>query len=259
VTARTSLLFIATLLLVGVASDLHAQPPVERLKVSIWPEFDRPEALVILEAWVPAGELPTLFDFPIPAEVGSPNAVAKRGYDGRLYDAVHERVDNDGSSIIRVRADVPEVRLEYYAQLQRSGEQRSFTFRWPGGAAIGRVDFEVMKPAGADALSISGLPAVTSRVDSRGLTYSMGQLDSVGEQDGFEIELSYRKASDTLTVAAPPTRMPTAPRNTAQAPAPETKPEPASVPSWLWIVLALAAAALVVGWARKAGSQGKSS
>ena len=59
--------------------SIHAQDEVRLayLQVDLWPEYDRPEMLVILRASLAADvSLPVDVTFRIPAAVGDPNAVA---------------------------------------------------------------------------------------------------------------------------------------------------------------------------------------
>ena len=75
----------------AVPPAARAQAPVtlEHLNVELWPEFDRPSAvLVLLEATLTAGTpLPATVELPMPAAAGIPHAVAKQGTDGQLYVA----------------------------------------------------------------------------------------------------------------------------------------------------------------------------
>src|SRR4051794_5059158 len=71
------------------------------LQISIWPEYDRPTSLVILDGVVAAGvKLPVQLRVRIPAAAVRPNAVATTGSDGGLLEAAYTTAADGGDIII---------------------------------------------------------------------------------------------------------------------------------------------------------------
>lgn len=187
----------------------------ERLTIEIWPEYDEPSALVIYRGILsPDTSLPAQVTFQIPARAGQPNAVAVRGADEQLISVQYERVVRGDNAEINFTATSEEIQFEYYdPDLQRDGERRAFTYRWPGNHRVRSASFMVQKPRNATDLEISP-PFGESFQGSNGLTYFRMSETSLPLDEEFTIRLEYRKASDTLSIGDQPVQpsMPIEPR-----------------------------------------------
>jgi hypothetical protein len=211
---------LALLLLLCLAAPVQAAggqalPAIERLGVALWPEYDQPKMLVILRVTLPASTgFPAEVVLPIPASAGEPLAVAYRVQDGSLLNAPYDRQVQGEWALITLTAQSLDVQLEYYQPLSLDGAQRSFTYVWPGGQAIGSMDYEVQHPAAAEEMTIDPAPlSEAPRPD--GLMYSFGDLGPVPAEETRQIRLSYSKDTpalsiDTLGPPAPPVAGPTA-------------------------------------------------
>ena len=61
-------LLLALLVCAAGTAPTVAQDRLERLEISLWPEYDRPAMLVMLRAWLPAdAEFPVTISLPMPA------------------------------------------------------------------------------------------------------------------------------------------------------------------------------------------------
>jgi hypothetical protein len=182
------------------------QPPGEAsplavLEVALWPEYDRQDTLVIYRVQLPQGtQLPANVALPIPIEAGEPHAVATIGDDRNLYVAPYEIDKVDDWSWVRVVSDSLLLQMEYYADLNITGDQRSFTYLWPGGIEIDNFQYEIQDPPSAADLRLT--PAGVSQVGQDGLTYIRSALGSQGVDDRLVVSLAYEKADQTLTVDA---------------------------------------------------------
>ena len=122
----------------------------DRLDVGIWPEYDRREALVILEGTLPADiPLPAKIALPIPPSAGDPFAVAQVGQGGQLLVASYEREIIGDWAWVVVESESSVVQVEYYTPLTFDGQLRSFSYYWPGGVALGQLTYGIQHPAGA--------------------------------------------------------------------------------------------------------------
>ena len=84
--------FILAISLVILAGHVQAQeePTLESLEIALWPEFDRPEVLVIYRGQLDADvALPALVEITLPARVGQPTAVAYVDEAGNASPAVY--------------------------------------------------------------------------------------------------------------------------------------------------------------------------
>ncbi len=199
---RKLLLLLLIALLVPSAFPAHAQSGVtiDSLEVDLWPEYDRPEMLVIYKILLsPQVSLPAELSLRIPTRVGEPNAVAERqGQD--LFVVSYEREVQGEWSLIRLTATSPDIQLEYYdPALEKNGQLRQYGFRWPGDYPVQALTVQVQQPADASDLQVSpGLGQGAASAD--GLVYYTASLGSLQAGKEFQVDLSYSKPSDALSV-----------------------------------------------------------
>jgi len=191
-------------------TQLPATPAarLDRLEVSLWPEYDRLAMLVLYRATLaPQAKLPATVTLPIPAIAGMPHAVATRGADGQLLNAQFTREVAGEWARVVILTNSPAVQLEYYAELATDGSKRRFAFSWPGGPEIGALTFEVQQPPTATSLTLT--PAAASQsVHDDGLTYHRADLGGVKSGATARLELTYEKPSASLTAPQSPVSAP---------------------------------------------------
>lgn len=129
---RYRLLVLLTLLLCFVI-PVTAQEPADlnTLRIALWPEFDDPRLLVIIDGQMNQAGQTVRIPLPAQAEV---NAVATMGDDGDFLNAEWETASgSDGTSIISFKPAQPNFRVEYYMPLATNGGQRIGNFSVPAG------------------------------------------------------------------------------------------------------------------------------
>lgn len=184
----------------GRAQEAMSLPRVE---VDLWPEYDQPALLVIYHLTLPPSvQLPAEMALRIPASVGEPHAVAARQPDGALYTAPYEREVSGDWAIIRFRATTLEMQVEYYDPgLAQEGNQRRFTYSWPGDYAVDTLILQVQQPIGAQDLTISPRLGNTS-TGADGLVYHSSNFGAVPQGETFDIEVSYTKTGNNLSASS---------------------------------------------------------
>jgi hypothetical protein len=249
---------IALAALIAVAATSWAQPPhvhLQRFEVAIWPEYDQPAALVMYRGWLaPDVELPITVSLPLPSQVTTPSAVAKRGPGTGLLVATHTIESNGDWNMIHLQTDLPEIRVEFYLDLATDLPGRAFTFEWPGGPVIDEAFYEVMQPLGASNFAATPSSAPPA-VGQDGLMYQREELGPIAEGAPFYVQVSYNKNSPDLTAsalrpAAPPAQ--TSPPPQTVAPAPQQQPAASAESSndsiWIVVLPIVFAAGLAAGW-----------
>ncbi len=234
-------------LLVLAAVGLWAQPTraldaAERLplvQVALWPEFDRPDMLVMYIIHLPEDvSLPTEILWRIPARVEAPSAVAVRTAEGRLLNAEY-RVEADPTEpqkwkAIVVTATESIVQIEYYdPALRRDGAERHFDYQWPGHWAVDNLTVEVQHPLKGVAIEISPEPTrVETREDT--LRYYLLEMGPVEVGQDVQVSITYQNPTGELT--APPQQM----RVNEQDEALTTEAEPSTPqpikPIFVWLL-----------------------
>ena len=234
-----------------VVASTYAQesPRLASLEIDIWPEFDRPAALVILRAEIAADvTLPAAVSLRIPSSSGGPAALAyATSADGELLNLAYER--SDAQDFITLTFSAPErfFQLEFYDPVPTGAADRSYTYVWPGDLPVDQLSVELQQPAEATDLSVQpDLSAGVVRPD--GLTYRQADLGAFDAGQTLDIDVSYRK---------------TDPRTSAEILGIETRPPPSAagtgsdegMPSWLLVLPVLAVLVIsvlgVILWRRR--------
>ena len=225
----TPALGLAFLLALLIASGVWAAaaPHFANLKISLWPEYDKPTVLVMYDITLPADTtLPIALDIRIPARAGEPLAVAYQQPNGNLVNAEYTYSADTEWGTIHLKAMMPHVHIEYYdPALKKDGGHREFSFHWPGGFQVDSLTLVVQQPATATDIKIT--PAMgEGEVASDGLTYYHAQLGALRSNQTFDVAVAYTKNDDTLSVEAlhannnaeglPPTQVPVASESTWQ-------------------------------------------
>ncbi|MGD2161551.1 MAG: hypothetical protein PVH92_00245 [Anaerolineales bacterium] len=175
--------------------------PLTLLEVALWPEFDRQDVLVIYRVQLPPEtQLPATVMLPIPAEAGEPHAVATIGEDRNLYVASFDVQQAGPWSWVSVESDSLLLQIEFYSDLSIAGNQRAFTYYWPGGVSIDSFQFEVQRPPSASTFRLT--PAGAAQVAQDGLTYTRAALGPQDAADLIEVSFAYDKSDDALSIDA---------------------------------------------------------
>lgn len=197
---RIIILFLLLILILPAPVRGQEQVRLSSMQVDLWPEYDRHSLLVIYRGTLaPETSYPTDITLRIPASAGEPNAVAAKQVDGVPYNVVYDREIRGAWAYISFTTTAPEVQLEYYdLTLEQDGQQRSFTYVWPGDYSVESMAIQVQQPFNATDMRIS--PSLGSgRVGNDGLTYYSAEVGSLEADQTFEIEVQYSKPDDTLT------------------------------------------------------------
>lgn len=202
---RTRLLASTLVALAAVAAPLGAAAQAtaaEAITVALWPEYDRPEVLVIYRVTLSASTaLPARVRLLVPGEAPPLTAAAFRGETGELLNASPTRTDGDPYDVVELDTPSREVQIEFYLPYEVEGDLRRFAFAWPGGAATDAFAFEVQQPRGAEAMVVSPTPT-SETVDGQGLLYHLVPLGPQSEGDRPQVSFTYRKTTPDLSANA---------------------------------------------------------
>jgi hypothetical protein len=261
-----SLLALALMLLPapGVAQGggaPKANPRLASLNIEIWPEYDRPAALVILRAALAESvKLPATVTLRLPAASGGPSAVAhSTTADGNLLSLNNEHAK--AGEFIAVKFETPSrfFHVEFYEPIPTTDAARSFRYIWPGDLAADSVTVIVQEPASATDISVEPRLATLS-TGQDGFHYRMADLGALEPGKPFPITVRYSKADARPSVD---TQKPKEPESPAPAAAPASMPAPAaaaassSLPDWALPLAGLAllgfigAGAILWWWRRE--------
>lgn len=171
---------------------------LSNVSVQLWPEYDRPSMLVIVDFKVaPMTPLPVDLTFRIPSD-SNLIAVALEDEGGNLLNANFAPPAIEGewqSFVVSVEKNVT-YRFEYYQPLMFNNNDRVFTYVWNNLYAVKNLSINVLEPI--DAKNFTSEPAYVSVQQVDGLNYYEGQAMKVESNQEVRYSLQYTKSTDTL-------------------------------------------------------------
>ena len=177
----TCLTFLALALLqpslVHAQAAATANPRLASLGIEIWPEYDRPAALVILRGTLAEdAKLPAAVTLRLPATSGGAAAVAySTTADGNLLNLKHERAITDEFVTVKFETPTRFFHVEFYEPIATTSAARSYRYVWPGDLAAARIVLVVQEPATATDIAVEpNLDRTTT--GQEGLRYRAGEL-----------------------------------------------------------------------------------
>lgn len=198
-------LLITVVCWVALAGLAQAQesPTLASLEISLWPEYDRPEVLVIYRGELDADvSLPALVEIAVPARVGEPTAMAYVDEnDQRLNQQYTTRVEGD-LLVVSFELTTRRFQLEYYDALP-TGEagERTYAFAYTADYPTTALNMEFQVPPTAQGFLLS--PPADAVVEGGGdLTYHLVQAGTLAAGDTLEWTLAYVKDNSYLTAAS---------------------------------------------------------
>jgi hypothetical protein len=217
------------LLLLPLTTQAQTSPQFQELSIEVWPEFDRPETLIIYRATLSADTaLPTELTFQLPGYIESMHAVAVQ-QNGSLVDVPTEvtSMRREGDNLfLTFTTPAPNVQFEYYDPVilsqNRQARALAYTVTAPYNAAT--VLVQVQQPAQATNFSLNP-PADNSFVGRDGLTYHNIRRSNLAAGETFDLAAEYSRPTDELSVTqitlnppAPAQGNPVAPTTISTAP-----------------------------------------
>lgn len=210
---------IALAFLFSLAPGALAQDPnrLTQLKISIWPEYDQPSVLVLLDGTL-ADKAGLPRDVSILIPTGAQLFVTTSANpDGSLAPEVQAKSTDLGDGYTRVTFAVsqPDFRVEYYHNLLRGAPDKTLDFVYKSISGVEQVTMEIQQPLKASNFGVT--PTTTdTRTATDGFKYSILRFSNVAANQTLNAQAKYTKADPNPSIQAPP------------PPAPVTTPAPAS-------------------------------
>lgn len=196
------LAFCLSLCLPVAAAQAQSAITLSELRISFWPEYDRPAMLIIYRGTLsPDTPLPASLKFDIPARYGPPLAVAFTDDQGQLFDLDHTTSVSGDVMTIAFDAPTPSFQFEYYdTRLDLSSAARRYSFAATAPYAIQTLNLEVQQPV--DASGLTGTPALsTPHTGSDGLTYFDATRTGLAAGEPITLDLTYTKSTGVLSAS----------------------------------------------------------
>ncbi len=220
VRVAATLIFMLFTLLPAMAAAPKANPRLESLHIDIWPEYDRPGALVILRGQLAKDvALPAAVSLRIPVSSGGPAALAYANPEkAELFNLDYKK--SDAKDFITVSFKVPDrvFHLEFYDPFPTSESERKYRYVWPGDLAVDKLSVLIQEPVASSNFSVQ--PEVASEgTGPDGMRYRSAVLGALPSGKAFPIEIRYTKTDSRSSAELLKSDKPSAAPSTTGAPA----------------------------------------
>ncbi len=204
-----ALIFLLTIAPQAIAQDSNR---LAQLKISVWPEYDTPTVLVLLD-----GTLADSSNLPRPVAILVPSAAQVtvttwQNPDGTLAPEQPNQITDlgDGYKRVTFTTNQPTFRVEYYHDLLRGTPDKTMDFAFKHAAPADQVTLEIQQPIKATNFSVN--PTTPNlRTDADGFQYFIYQFTNATAGQIINVQAKYTKTDPNPSVAPPPTTTSPAP------------------------------------------------
>jgi hypothetical protein len=179
-----------------------APTTITKLEIDLWPEYDRPEMLVIQHISLdPQLVYPLKLSLRIPADAGDVENLAFVDTDGTLISISDHKQNISGDwAVISFQTPKPDVQMEYYdPRLVKTSQERSYSYEWPGDYAVSALQIQLQEPKGSSQFTTTK-DFGNGVLSTDNLVYHVSDVGSLAAGQTYQFDLTYRKANDDLSL-----------------------------------------------------------
>jgi hypothetical protein len=199
-------LLLSLVLVLLLAGPVLAQSPtpLSDLTIRLWPEYDRPQLLVIFRGTVAESvALPASLSFTLPADIQTLHAVAYLDEtNGTLVNIeAYNFVAGAGGKVLSFATPSRQFQFEFYSDtmLATNGSQRQLNFSFTASADIGRLNLELQQPTAAQSFTSTPAPSAT-QVEPSGFTVAQYDAGHLAAGGSYSLQASYTRSSNAPSV-----------------------------------------------------------
>ncbi len=220
------ILFLLITLFLHPSFEAKAQAPAPQLKaltVALWPEYDRPEVLVIYRGQLSSNtSLPAQITFRLPGYIKDVHAVAVRE-NGNLINVNSNEIimqHTDDELWLTFPSTSPDFHFEYYDPviLSKENQTRQLGFDFSTLYDIETASFEVQQPLESEVFQLTP-ESMGVYTGGDNLQYSTIQVANMTADETFELSATYQRNTNAFSIQS-------SPGNTISQPEFETETSP---------------------------------
>ncbi|CAG0977392.1 hypothetical protein ANAEL_01530 [Anaerolineales bacterium] len=196
------ILTMAILLVFPSIASAQGQIVVESVAVSLLPEYDKADMLVINYITLSSDTtFPAQFDVRIPADANVHTIAVGASSETVTDQGIQSTTRKDGDwLVVSITVTGPAIQLEYYDPgLKKDGSQRSYFYRWLSDYDVTNFDVSLQQPFEAENLK-SSLSLRDGGI-TNDMQYYLSNVGTVPAGKTFSFDLSYQKSTDSLSVS----------------------------------------------------------
>jgi hypothetical protein len=197
------ILMLAVLLVFPSFASAQGQVAIESVTVSLWPEYDKPDMLVINYITLSSNTaLPVQLDVRLAADAVL-HTVAVGNTSGNVTDqGIVYTTKKDGDwLVVSVTATGAAVQIEYYDPgLKKDGSQRSYSYGWLSDYDVANFGVVFQQPFDAEKFE-SSLSLQDDGVHADDMQYYFSNAGAVPANETLAFDLSYQKPTDVLSAS----------------------------------------------------------
>jgi hypothetical protein len=195
---------LLTLLLMSllVGPGLAQSPtPLADLSVALWPEYDRPEVLVIFRGRVADDvSLPAQVSFTLPPTIQALHAIAYLEQGTLVNVPDYDFVEGADNKVLTFTTPSRQFQFEYYSAdlLSINGDVRTLFFSFTASADVADFALELQQPTTAQAFTSDPPPSATE-VGQDGLVYALYTVGAISAGNSYSLQASYTRSTNKLS------------------------------------------------------------
>ena len=199
------LIILPVLLLTPLCVQAQGEVQFDSVLVQLWPEFDKPEMLVMEELTLAPGvTLPLDLNFRVPASATIHVVAVGQTQDSVTDQSIVYETSQEGEWMVLTIKGVSgaAVRIEYYDRLEILDAARHYTYLWPGDASTAALTVIFQQPVDATDLRINPAP-ISDSTDANGLEYFQIDFPALSVGETAKLEADYQKTTARLSASLP--------------------------------------------------------
>jgi hypothetical protein len=193
-------LFSLIALFAPIRAGARGELRLSSVSVDIWPEYDQPAVLVVYHvAMAPEVILPATLTLNVPAEA-QVSAVKVVDPRGGLLNVPYKRAVDGEWATLTISAVSPQVQVEYYTALTKSGTARRIVFKWVSDYSLEKLEVNFLRPLGATDVIISPMPAKIAP-GQNGLMNYTDSVAYLAANQPYTVTIDYQRRRDDVSIA----------------------------------------------------------